>query len=124
MYASLDGGVTRITGASGATSGFEFALLLDHRLAIGIAGYGLVSGSIPLQVGGRTHPDTLRFGYGGIRLAYTIAPAAALHAGFEVLMGGGEASTRVNGGPDLEDDEMFVLVPGITSRRASPVRCD
>ena len=111
-FASLDGTVTRLSGETAVLSGAEIAITLGHQLSIGIAGYGLVNQHVPIRLGGQPVADTLRFGYGGIRVGYRVAPERPLHAGIELLVGGGEVSSRVEGSA-ADEDEVFVAVPSV-----------
>lgn len=88
-YGSLGVAYTRMLHRDGALASVEAAVLLDHRLSIGLAGYGF----------SRTPrgPDALdgtrrefATGYGGFTLRYAVfAPSFPVYASLGVLVGGG-----------------------------------
>jgi hypothetical protein len=56
---------TRINGVAGVLVGGDAALLVDHRLALGLSGMGLVS-DIQGPAGADGKASRLQFGYGGV----------------------------------------------------------
>jgi hypothetical protein len=78
--------------------GAEGALLIDHRFAIGLAGYGLASRILgPDDAYG--HEQRLGFGYGGLLLKYSFIGRQPYHLTVGTLVGGGGA------GYDHDDDD-------------------
>jgi hypothetical protein len=79
---------SRTMGQNVVYAGGEAALLLDHRLAIGLAGYALVS-----HVGGPTDvfgdPQRLGFGYAGLLLRYSFLGNYPYYFTVGTLVGGG-----------------------------------
>lgn len=102
-YGGLGVAYTRMLHRDGALVSLEGAVLVDHRLSIGLAGYGL----------SRTPrgPDTLdgnrrefRTGYGGLTLRYAaFAPSFPVYASLGVLVGGGVLGLDSERGWDDDD---------------------
>jgi hypothetical protein len=61
--------------------------IINHRMILGVAGYGLTTNTLQSVVGGRTR--TLGLGYGGVDLGYVFMPRAPMHVSFQVLIGAG-----------------------------------
>jgi hypothetical protein len=107
-YGSLGVAYTRMLHRDAALVSLEAAVLVDHRLSIGLAGYGL----------SRTPrgPDALdgtrrefRTGYGGLTARYAVfAPSFPVYASFGVLVGGGVLGLDTERGwedDDWDDDD-------------------
>jgi hypothetical protein len=69
-YGGLDVAYTRMFGRDGVVVGGQGAVLINHRLALGIAGYGW---SNPLEGPNASNGDAQRFetGYGGFTAHYS-----------------------------------------------------
>jgi hypothetical protein len=68
-YGGLDVAYSRMFGRDGALVGVQGALLLDHRLSLGLAGYGWTnSQSAPPDAAG--NPQRFETGYGFIDLMF------------------------------------------------------
>lgn len=79
----------RINGTNGVLTGAEGALLLDHRLAIGIAGYGWGNQD---RLPASQLPDRpyMHFGYGGLLMRYHFyIPDCPVYFSAAALVGGG-----------------------------------
>jgi len=116
-FAAFDATFGHVAGQTAVFPGFDASLVVRHVLTIGIAGYGLASHGIALTRGGITG-DTLRFGYGGVRvgIAYPVmdGPSLPLFATAELLVGGGRAWSVANGSDtDKEDEGVVVLEPSV-----------
>lgn len=106
-------------GTPGLLVGGMGGWLIDHRLTIGAAGYGLATVVEPTLPGG----DTLRLdlGYGGGFIDYQFFPDNVIHAGAHVLVGaGGIDYTRRGQDHDNNDhlgvgDAFFIVEPGISA---------
>jgi hypothetical protein len=102
-YGGLDVMYTRMFGRDGVIVGAQGALLVNHRLALGIAGYGFsnpLSGPDDLD-GDAQHFET---GYGGFTLRYSLM-SEELPVYFTVggLVGGG--AVHLTDGDDGNDDD-------------------
>src|SRR5262245_32459894 len=111
-FFGMEGAVTSFNSQTAATSGAELAVLFNHRVRVGVVGYGLVNRDVSLSIADRSPPDTLRMGYGGVRVGYRFAPQRPVHVAVNVFVGGGEARARAPGRPRLED-KLFVAAPGV-----------
>jgi hypothetical protein len=70
-YGGLDVAYSRMFGRDGALVGAQGALLLDHRLSLGVAGYGWTnSQSAPPDAAG--NPQRFETGYGGATIRYAL----------------------------------------------------
>lgn len=107
--------------------GLSGGVILDHRVIVGLGGYGLTS-KIQYQ-----QPETgqlldLTGGYGGLILGFNVAYQEVVHLTFPVLIGAGglDATNDVTFSPDNNPDiiippngfrvdatNFFVLEPGI-----------
>lgn len=54
--------IGRAAGTAAVFPGFELAVLLDHRVSFGIAGYALATRNVHTAATPEASPDTLRFG--------------------------------------------------------------
>ena len=100
--------------------GAEGALLIDHRLALGLAGYGLAS-----RIGGpddaNGDPQRLSFGYGGLIVRYSFVERRPYYFTVGALVGGGGvAYTHDYDNHDYNDDHdhihpdsVFVFEPSV-----------
>jgi len=88
-YGGLDVLYTRMFGRDGVAVGAQGAILIDHRLALGVAGYGFsnpVSGPNAAD-GSAQHFDT---GYGGFTARYSFfLDNLPFYPSLGVLVGGG-----------------------------------
>jgi hypothetical protein len=102
-YGSLGVAYTRMLHRDAALVSLEAAVLVDHRLSIGLAGYGLSrtpSGPDALDGSARE----FRTGYGGLTVRYAVfAPSFPVYASFGVLVGGGVLGLDTERG--WEDDD-------------------
>lgn len=85
--------------------------IINHTLAIGGGGYGLVN-NIPAP----ENPDYIMvLGYGGIELTYIIASDRLIHTNIYALIGGGSLDFRERGYEDdtYDGDTFFIVEPGV-----------
>lgn len=111
---------TEVAGQWGFMSGGEAGLLLDHRFAMGGAGFWLTS-----KVRGPRFPDdtssVLGFGYGGLSLRYQIVGDGPIYVSLGSLIGGGAIALfeySDEDGLEFNDDErsangFFVVEPSV-----------
>lgn len=115
---------TSINKSGGLLVGGEGAILLDHRLAIGIAGYGLSS-----EVSGPDFADgeasILGFGYGGAVFRYhLVSKRSPVTASLGTLVGAGgltlieetttdEFDNEYDYAEDTEASVLFVVEPSV-----------
>jgi hypothetical protein len=92
---------SRVAGEDGVLVGVEGALLVNHRLAIGGAGYIWTGGdNRSVEVDGTLLQRDVA--YGGLILRYSILTGSPLYASVGGLVGGGAV---VLGGHDRYDDD-------------------
>lgn len=109
---------SRTAGQNVVYVGGEAAVLLDHRFAMGIAGYGLLSHVTgPNEYLGE--PQRLSFGYGGFLLRYSFLSQYPYYVTVGTLVGaGGVAYTPEwtgdwSGHRHIDADPLFVVEPSI-----------
>jgi hypothetical protein len=123
-YGSVDVAYSRMFGEDGALVGLQGALLLDHRLSIGIAGYGWTNSqeAPPDALGNSQRFET---GYGGATLRYSLyMDDLPVYLTVGALVGGGAIALVDRdddddfdgfGGRDGNDNDVFaVLQPDVT----------
>jgi hypothetical protein len=94
---------SRVAGEDGVLVGGEGAVLLDHRLALGGAGYGWTRDtSGPADVDGV--PRDLVLGYGGFLARYSLFTGGPLYGSFGILVGAGALTLRRDSENDLRED--------------------
>jgi hypothetical protein len=104
----------------GVLVGGEGAMLMEHRLSLGAAGYGFsrTPGGPPAPDGIARHYVT---GYGGFMLRYAVYSDIPLYASFGVLVGGGAITLTPyhhddadHHGEDVEVRGFFVFQPDVS----------
>jgi hypothetical protein len=113
-YGALSTRYARLHGDDGALVGIEGAMLIDHRLAIGLAGYGWTNDrhmSAPEYVGQRY----MKFGYGGLLVRYHVfIPQSPVSISVATLIGAGAVGFTADRNDDLQRDDsdsFFVFEP-------------
>lgn len=102
-YAGMGGAYTRFMGRASGLVSLEGALLLDHRLSLGLAGYGLTrTPSGPDSVRGEARE--MGAGYGGLALRYSIFGNLPVYGTFGVVLGAGAVNLHRDYGWDDEED--------------------
>jgi hypothetical protein len=100
-YAGLGGGYTRFIGRDSGLVSFEAALLLDHRLSLGVAGYGFTrTPRGPRATDGS--PQEFGAGYGGVALRYSVVGRSPVYATFGLVLGAGAVNLHRARGWDDE----------------------
>jgi len=101
-------------GQAGFMLGGHGGWIIDHRFAIGGAGYGLLGRHIDVPYASPTGGNAyLTFGYGGLQLQYFERPLKLVHLAFSALIGVGGAEYRQDGGGQLTPSStLFVAEPG------------
>lgn len=99
-YGSVDVAYTRMFGEDGALIGLQGALLLDHRLSLGIAGYGWTNPqSGPDNAFGESR--SFQTGYLGGVVRYAFLETSPVYFSVGGLIGGGAVILA----PDDDDDD-------------------
>jgi hypothetical protein len=102
-YGSVDVAYSRMFGEDGALVGLQGALLLDHRLSLGIAGYGWTN-SEPAPPDALGNPQRFETGYGGATIRYSLyMDDLPVYLTVGALVGGG-AIALVDDDRDDDDD--------------------
>lgn len=102
-YAGVGGAYTRFMGRDSGLVSLEGALLLDHRLSLGLAGYGFTrTPSGPDSVRGEARE--MGAGYGGLALRYSVFGNLPVYGTFGVVLGGGAVNLHRDYGWDDEED--------------------
>lgn len=114
-YGGLDVAYTRMFGRDGALMGAQGALLLDHRLSLGVAGYGFTN---PQQgpVDGFGNEQRFETGYGGVTIRYALyTPSLPVYVSVGTLVGAGAIALVSDEDHDDEDEDVFgVVQPDVT----------
>jgi hypothetical protein len=101
-YASMGGAYTRMLGRDSGLVSFEAALLLDHRLSLGVAGYGFTRTPRGPQASDGT-AQQFGAGYGGLALRYSVfAPGLPIYGTFGLVLGAGAVNLHRDDGWDDE----------------------
>lgn len=118
-YAGLDVAYSRMFGQDGAVVGVQGALILNHRLSLGLAGYGWTNSQPgPNDATGRA--QSFETGYGGATVRYSVfLPGAPVYITLGALLGGGAIVLGPEGQHDFDDadtsEDVFALVqPDVT----------
>lgn len=114
-YGGLVAKTSQIMGETALLVGGRAAWLIDHRLALGIAGYGLASDVRTFDAAdGRN--KYVEMAYGGFHASYVLLPDSVVHLSLDGLVGAGGTtySRRYHGwndeldGDDVSGDAFFV----------------
>ena len=105
-YAGLDVAYSRMFGQDGALVGVQGALLLAHRLSLGVAGYGWTnSQEAPPDAFG--DPQRFETGYGGATIRYSLYMSELpVYVTVGALIGGGAITLHADDDDD-DDDRGF-----------------
>jgi hypothetical protein len=87
-YFGLGAAYTRLMDRDSGLMSLEAALLLDHRLSLGVAGYGFTRTPRGPAASDGT-PQELGAGYGGFAVRYSLFGAAPVYATFGLVVGAG-----------------------------------
>lgn len=102
-YAGFGGAYTRFAGRDSGLVSFEAALLLDHRLSLGVAGYGFTrTPRGPRATDGAA--QQFGAGYGGFAMRYSIFGNSPVYATFGLVLGAGAVNLHRDDGWDDETD--------------------
>jgi len=116
-YGAFNVGYTNIDGKSAIQMGMRGAWVIDHHIALGLAGNGFFNNLSKTE---DLNGYYLAGGYGGFYFEPIIAPNSSVHVSFPILIGGGGVSTipqnYLDG--DFNDfvynyDFYFVFEPGV-----------
>jgi len=92
-YGGVGAAYTRLVGEDSGLVSFEGALLFDHRLSLGVAGYAFTRAPAgPLASDGGA--QQFGAGYGGLALRYSVFGALPIYGTFGVVMGAGAVNLR------------------------------
>jgi hypothetical protein len=87
-YLGMGGAYTRLMDRESGLVSFEAALLLDHRLSLGVAGYGFTR--TPRGPAGYDgSPQEFAAGYGGFAVRYSVFGRSPIYATFGLVLGAG-----------------------------------
>ncbi|MDX9758239.1 MAG: hypothetical protein RBU27_03680 [Bacteroidota bacterium] len=121
--------MTSIRGEMGLMVGGYGGWLIDHRLMLGMGGYGLASSIRARSEAEQTYAPNgerlyVEFGYGGLMLEYILAPHRLVHVNVQALVGAGGVNYREDWYDDFLDDNpdhrhhgrveaLFVVEPAV-----------
>ena len=113
-YGALGIRYARINGKDGVLTGVEGALLLEHKFAIGIAGYSWANQERVASTGHFDRPY-LHYGYGGLLIRYHLyIPNCPVYFSAAALVGAGAIGLTTTWDGDLyreNSDIFFVFEP-------------
>lgn len=101
-YAGMGGAYTRFAGRDSGLVSLEAALVLDHRLSLGFAGYGFTrTPAGPSSANGDA--QELGAGYGGLAIRYSVFGNLPVYGTFGMVLGGGAVNLHRDYGWDDEE---------------------
>ena len=101
-YAGFGGGYTRLMGRDSGLASFEAAILLDHRLSLGIAGYGFTRTPRGPQASDGT-AQQFGAGYGGFAVRYSVfGDNLPVYGTFGLVLGAGAVNLHRDQGWNSE----------------------
>jgi len=120
-YGGLDVMYSRMFGQDGAIVGLSGALLLDHRLSLGVAAYGWTN-SQPAPPDALGNAQSFETGYAGVTLRYALyLPNSPVYLSVGTLLGGGAIALVDRDHDDYDDfeddgrEDVFAVVqPDVT----------
>ena len=93
-YLGITTKMTEINGGYGLMTGGQLAVILNHSLGLGVAGYGLVSSVSSNTLHSNGDKLYYQMGYGGLHIEPVILPNEIVHLTIPMLIGaGGVAET-------------------------------
>ena len=117
-YGSFGVGYTQIDGKNAMQLSFKGAWVIDHHIALGLAGYSFFNNLD--KESANSNDYFLAGGYGGFYFEPIIAPHAPVHVSFPILIGGGGVSTIPSdyndwdyGNYKYDYDIFFVFEPAV-----------
>lgn len=123
FYGGFSLGYTQIDGKDALISGGRGAMIINHSLALGFAGYGFVNGLEDFDTPNVNSPEySLAGGYGGLLIEPIAGGLRPVHFSFPVIVGIGGVALVENYGwdywdyhypEDTEYDIFFVIEPGV-----------
>lgn len=119
-YGSIGFGYTTIDGKDAVQVSFKGAWVIDHNIAIGLAGYSFVNDLEKSTTTG-VNETFLGGGYGGFFIEPIILPNSPIHVSFPILFGAGGISSFTKTEWQNDDfeinnndyDVFFVFEPGV-----------
>jgi hypothetical protein len=128
-FGALNLKITSVKKQTGVFVGGYGGWLINHRLLIGVGGYGLVN-NVPadksvVSIYNFVREPLLTFGYGGAVLEYYIEPNSVVHSSVSALIGGGGVLYRQGGAGEYFNaswgdpyktgtNTVFVFEPGVS----------
>jgi len=125
-YGAFSIGYSEIDGSDAFVGGVRGGFIFDHKLAIGLGGYGFVNNLDNHSYHNSTNDNLyMAGGYGGVFIEPIVGGTKPVHVSFPILLGiGGVALTEDDWDWDWEDDNyhnnntydsdvFFVVEPGI-----------
>jgi hypothetical protein len=111
-FVALALGYSTVNGQPATLIGPRAGWMINHRLALGGAGYAMVAEQTSLARGTADVPARTSFDYGGLWAEYLLAPRRLAHASFAVLLGGGSIANERD--DVTERDAVLVLDPTVS----------
>jgi hypothetical protein len=99
---------TRFNGENAVVLGAYGGLLINHKLMVGLGGYGLLTSHDANVVGDQYKKNSYRMGYGGFVVEYNIIDRGRFHATSNVLLGGGAIINGHEKSRSFSDEEQFL----------------
>lgn len=97
-YLSFDTKITELQDEYSTFSGLRFAVTMNHRYSIGLAGYGLEDNHMFLYTDnlGNTVNFKDEVNYGGLFVEFSFLNARPVHIAAPILIGGGRTTIKEN----------------------------
>src|SRR5829696_7241841 len=112
-FVGLDTRFGDMAGGFAGFAGAEAALLLKHRMYLGVRGAGLATDNARLTVPGSAANQTLGMGYGGLLIGYLMPVRCMVDVSVDALLGAGGVGAA-EAGEDKNWDAIFVFEPTAT----------
>jgi hypothetical protein len=112
---------TRLQGHDAILVGGRGGWLINHRLVVGGAGYGVTNRvAVPAGATASDADHQLTFGYGGFWLEYIVAPSRLVHGSVGALVGGGGLTYKrfrraENHNDETATDSVLVVEPTVSA---------
>ncbi|MCO5062522.1 MAG: hypothetical protein M9963_11120 [Kiritimatiellae bacterium] len=110
LFTRLDLKFSDFGGDSGFIGGAQIGGILNDKLAIGLAGYALLS-EVDVAPNGYNNPEAFDLAYGGLALEYTLYSENLIHVSLGGVIAGGQIRLDRTLGGDDKKLNLFIIEP-------------